>query len=234
MKQHIPNAITLLNLFWGCIALVHVFDGAFEGALVCLAVAALADLLDGAVARALRVQSPLGVQLDSLADAVSFGVVPAAVYFHLLETAYASSRWWPAAPAFILTMAAILRLARFNLDERQKDNFVGLPTPAVAIFVMGHWWIVHTDALGWGHALGSPFPIYMAIALLSLLMHAELPMFSLKMQRLSWRGNEIRITFALLALVLAGLFRQAAPMLIIAAYVLWSVVSHWFTSKRSL
>lgn len=233
MKQYIPNAITLLNLFWGCMALSYVFQGAFEGALVCLALAALADLLDGAVARWLRVQSPLGLQLDSLADAVSFGVVPAAAYFHLLEAAYPSNRWL-AAPAFILSMAAILRLARFNLDERQKDNFVGLPTPAAAIFVMGHGWIVHTDALGWGHGLGSPVAIYVAVALLSWLMHAEVPMFSLKMKRLVWQGNEIRITFALLALALVGLLRQAAPALVIAAYVLWSVGSHWFTSKRNL
>ncbi len=234
MKQHIPNAITLLNLFWGCMALVYVFRGVFEGVLVCLALAVLADLLDGAMARWLRMQSPLGVQLDSLADAVSFGVVPAGVYFHMLEAAYPPNRWWLAAPAFILTMAAILRLARFNLDERQKDNFIGLPTPAAAVFVVGHWWIIHTDALGWGGGLGSPLMIYAAIALLSWLMHADLPMFSLKMKRLAWQGNEIRITFALLALALVVLFRQAAPALIIAAYVLWSVGSHWFTSKRNL
>lgn len=232
MKKHLPNAVTLLNLFFGCMALTAVFRGDVYAVAACTAAAAVADFLDGALARLLHVHSPLGAQLDSLADAVSFGLVPGAVFFYLLGGTQADGFTWQAAPGFLFTVFAVLRLGRFNLDTRQTEHFIGLPTPAATIFVLGWLLIVYTDALGWGASLGRRELIYAAILGLSWLMNAELPMFSLKFKSLQWRGNEIRIIFAVSSVLLLVWFQSAAPLLIIAAYVAVSLFQHWFHSNR--
>ena len=234
MKKNLPNIITLSNLFFGCLALVSAFRDDVYGVVLWTAAAAMADFLDGAVARWLKVQSPLGAQLDSLADAVSFGVVPGAIFFHLLGGNTAQGLSAAAVPAFFITVFAVLRLARFHLDERQYDHFIGLPTPAATMFALGWLLIVHTDALGWGHALGSPAIIYASIALLCVLMNAELPMFSLKFKTLRWRGNEIRIIFVDGSVLLLIVMPASALLLIIGAYIMVSILIHWLTSKRKL
>ena len=234
MKKNLPNIITLINLWFGCLALASAFQGDVYSVVLWTAAAAMADFLDGAVARWLKVQSPLGAQLDSLADAVSFGVVPGAIFFHLLGGNTAQGFSAAAVPAFFIPVFAVLRLARFNLDERQHDHFIGLPTPAATMFALGWLLIVHTDALGWGHALGSPAIIYASIALLCVLMNAELPMFSLKFKTLRWRGNEIKIIFVAGSVLLLIVMPASALLLIIGAYIMVSILIHWLTSKRKL
>lgn len=234
MKKNLPNLITLLNLFCGCLALVSALRGNVYGVVLWTAAAAAADFLDGAVARWLNVQSPLGAQLDSLADAVSFGVVPGAIFFYLLGGHAEQGISLAAVPGFFIPVFAVLRLARFNLDERQRDHFIGLPTPAATMFALGWLLIVHTDAQGWGTALGTPAVIYAGIALLCLLMNAELPMFSLKFKSLRWRGNEIRLIFVAGSVLLLLLMPASALLLIIGAYIMVSTLIHWLTSKRKL
>lgn len=235
MKKNLPNAVTLLNLLFGCMALAAVFRGDVPAVALWIVAAAVADFLDGALARALRVHSLLGAQLDSLADAVSFGVVPGAIFYYLLAgTAAGEGMYIAAVPGFLVSAFAALRLGRFNLDTRQTEHFIGLPTPAATLFALGWLLIVHTDALGWGAALGMPVIIYAGIVGLCWLMNAELPMFSLKFKSLAWAGNEIRYIFAAAAILMLFLFKAAAPTLIIAAYILVSLVQYWFTTKRHL
>ncbi len=232
MKKHLPNAITLLNLFFGCMALTAVFRGDVYAVAAFTAAAALADFLDGALARLLHVHSPLGAQLDSLADAVSFGLVPGAVFFYLLGGTQTDGFSWEAAPGFVLTLFAVLRLGRFNLDTRQTEHFIGLPTPAATIFVLGWLLAVHTDALGWGAALGRKEFIYAAIVALSWLMNAELPMFSLKFKAFQWKGNEIRIIFAAASVGLLVWLQSAALLPIILAYIVVSAILDRVHSNR--
>lgn len=233
MKKHLPNAITLLNLFFGCLALVSVFRSDVYAVAAFTAAAAIADFLDGALARLLRVHSPLGAQLDSLADAVSFGAVPGAMFFYLLGGTQADAFPWAAVPGFIVTVFAALRLGRFNLDTRQTEHFIGLPTPAATIFVLGWLLVVHTDALGWGEALGRKEPIYAAIIGLAWLMNAELPMFSLKFKALQWKGNEVRIIFAAMSVALLIWLQAAALLPIILIYIAVSVILHGLKSNRT-
>ncbi len=233
MKKHLPNAISLLNLFFGCMAVAAAFRGDVPAVAGFTVAAAVADFLDGALARILKAHSPLGAQLDSLADAVSFGMAPGAMFYHLLGGATGPGLHLAAAPAFLVPVFAVLRLGRFNLDERQHDHFIGLATPAATLFALGWLLIVHTDALGWGKALGQPLAIYSAIAALCVLMNAELPMFSLKFKHIAWKGNEIKIIFAAASVLLLICFKAAAPVFIIVAYVAVSIFQLWFHSKRS-
>ena len=224
MKKHIPNTLTLLNLFCGCAALVALFAGENTYIFWFLGIGLIADVLDGAVARLLRVSSPMGKELDSLADMVSFGIAPAAIFYVLLAQHPHGPMVTPGfhpqyLPAFAIALFAALRLAKFNLDSRQSDNFLGLPTPSTTMFAVGLLWIRHfenpyllplatTPALLWGIVLG-----------LSLLMVAEVSMFSLKIKSLGWEGNEIRVIFTVATIILAGLWGLAALSLVILTYI---------------
>ena len=223
MRKHIPNFITLLNLFFGCCALVAVLYGQFLTAFWLLLAGALADFLDGMVARLLKVHSELGKQLDSLADMVSFGAVPGAIFYMLLQygtsTGEAQTFSILCSTGFILTLFACLRLAKFNIDERQSDSFIGLPTPACALFVVGLMLIYEFNSFGLRPFLLQPIFLWIAIAVLSAAMVAEIPMFSLKFKHLKWKGNEIKFIFAALSLLLLLLLREAAFSLIIIIYL---------------
>ena len=228
MKKQIPNIITLLNLFAGCIAITMAFQGSFKAVVIWVAVAALFDFLDGAAARLLKAYSPLGVELDSLADLVSFGVAPAVAVFmvmrdHLLLPALLE----PVAPfipylAFIIPLFSAYRLAKFNLDERQTTSFLGLPTPANGLF-----WISY--CFGLQRTLpASAFMFYLTIALLlllSVLMITEIPMFSLKIKSMRLKGNERQILLLLLIVVFMALWGIMGTAAGIAAYILISIIA---------
>ena len=240
MKQQIPNLITLLNLLCGCAALLCLWQGAYFATALFLAAAALADFADGLVARALKVTSDEGKELDSLADLISFGLVPGAILYTLLvlsENQYSSyvlqdGIVWSAFPAFFLTAASALRLARFNLDERQTEGFLGLATPACTIFVLGLLMIYARDFAPFSDWVGQKAVLYGVILLLCYLLLAEIPMFSFKIKQLRWEGNALRIIFAALALILLVLWREVALAPIVLIYILINVVRH-FSQKRS-
>ena len=242
MKKHLPNAVTCLNLLCGCLALKFVFAGELETGAWLVAAAALADFADGLLARALRVSSAIGKDLDSLADMVSFGVVPGAMLFVLLsqclplpyplkgsETELApfgiSEAWRAVVPfiGFLVTIFSALRLAKFNNDTRQTTSFIGLPTPACTLVVASLPLILSHDRFGLHAVVLNPIVLVGLTALLSSLLVAELPLFALKFKSLRWGDNRRRFSFLLLAAGLLLALQAAAVPLVVLLYVLLSV-----------
>ena len=228
MKRHLPNAVTCLNLLFGCLALTEIFAGRLDIGAWFVAAAAVADFADGLLARALRVSSAIGKDLDSLADMVSFGVVPGAILFKLLATGDGAG---PAAPllqflpyvGFLVSIFSALRLAKFNNDTRQTTSFIGLPTPACTLVVASLPLILSHDRFGLHAVVLNPIVLVGLTVLLSGLLVAELPLFALKFKSLRWADNRRRFIFILLAAgLLLGLQAAAVP-LVVLLYVLLSV-----------
>ena len=218
MKKHIPNTITLLNQFSGIVACIFAYNSRFDLALLFVLIGATLDFMDGAMARLLRVSSPLGKELDSLADVITFGLVPGMIAFRLLGPL---AEVWEYMPylGFLITLFSTYRLGKFNIDERQTTSFIGLATPANAIFWLGL-------AYGYQSLLSavSPWFILVAVVVSAYLLVCELPMFSFKFHNFGWAENRIRYMFIIGAIVLAVVFfRQSLP-LIILWYILLSVV----------
>ena len=223
VKKHIPNAITCCNLFSGCIACVMAFNGAFDLAMGFIVLGAVFDFFDGMVARLLRVSSPLGVQMDSLADDITFGIAPATIVFNYMnDVLYYPGCFSEIIPymAFLIAVFSACRLAKFNVDTRQTNTFIGLPTPANALF----WSSLVTGAGHWIFNLNAGWVLMIGLILLSsYLLVSEIPMFSLKFKNFSWRCNKTRYVFLVVALPMLVL-GYLAPVAIIAWYLLLSVV----------
>lgn len=224
MKKHIPNSITCCNLISGGIAVWSAFMGDPAQALAWIVIGAAFDFFDGMSARLLHVSSEIGKELDSLADDITFGLAPAAIVFSELSIATYPAWLYPYAAfvpfvAFLIAAFSALRLAKFNLDTRQATSFIGLPTPANALF----WGaLAASGTLQTAGAYTVPFVVAL-IALTSWLLVAEIPMFALKFKQWGWRGNEVRwlfIAFSAAMLLWQGLTGFAY---IIAAYVVVSV-----------
>ncbi|MCC7467292.1 MAG: CDP-alcohol phosphatidyltransferase family protein [Saprospiraceae bacterium] len=229
--KHLPNALTLANLFCGCCAILHILYWQPETAALFTAGSFLFDYLDGMVARALKVSSPLGKELDSLADVVSFGVVPGAMLYQLLAGpavlvpgSQAIMIQWQALPAFILTAFSAFRLGKFNLDTRQTSYFLGLSTPACTVFVMGLTLGITHNRFGIGEWMAEPWIIYGLIAVLSWLLVSEVPMFGMKINRLDWKSNALIMIFLALLVGLSILLKELALSAIIVCYIILSVI----------
>ncbi|MDO7885274.1 CDP-alcohol phosphatidyltransferase family protein [Hymenobacter cheonanensis] len=234
MKRHIPNAVTCLNLLCGCLALTFIFRGELVMGAYLVGIAAVADFFDGLLARALRVSSPIGKDLDSLADMVSFGVVPGAILYELMGMTFTLNQpffepraapFWPFALylPFLVTIFSALRLAKFNNDTRQTTSFIGLPTPACTLVVASLPLILANDQFGVKNIILNPWLLLGLAVLLSGLLVAELPLFALKFKNLKWLGNRRRFIFVALALVLVITLRAAGIPLAVLLYVLLSV-----------
>jgi CDP-diacylglycerol--serine O-phosphatidyltransferase len=234
LKRHLPNAVTCLNLLCGCLALTFIFRGELVIGAYLVGVAAVADFFDGLLARALRVSSPIGKDLDSLADMVSFGIVPGAIMYQLLSQAIAPRpeesdfvlpSLWLLAPflGFVITIFSALRLAKFNNDTRQTTSFIGLPTPACTLVVASLPLILANDQFGVNGIILQPWLLLGLSILLAGLLVAELPLFALKFKNLKWLGNRRRFIFVALALVLVITLRAAGIPLAVLLYVLLSV-----------
>lgn len=229
--KSIPNLITLTNLLFGCAALLSILQGHFTVAAWWLVAAAIADFADGLVARGLGVSSPVGKELDSLADLISFGLVPGTILYVLLNLGtrgevFSTSINWEAFPAFILSAASALRLARFNLDERQTEGFIGLATPACTLLVLGLLIFYQQNAFGLSHFLTEPLFLWPLIGVLSYLLLAEIPMFSFKFKHLGWEGNGLRFIFAGLSIALLLFLQELAIAPIMLLYIIINVVRH--------
>lgn len=231
MRRHIPNTITCCNLLSGCVAATYAFEGVYTIAFVCIILGAVFDFFDGLTARALKVSSPIGKELDSLADVVTFGFAPATMVFSWLrECADAHLHMLPAFAmpflAFLLVAFSALRLAKFNVDERQTSSFIGLPTPANALFwgslVIGSHDKVVAAPYGW-------MLIVALVLLFSWLLVAEIPMFSLKFKSLAWAPNRIAYIFLLVSLVLLIFLGLNGLSAVIGWYIVLSVL----TQKRA-
>jgi CDP-diacylglycerol--serine O-phosphatidyltransferase len=228
IKKHIPNSITLLNLLCGCIAMVFVTESDFEMAFYFVCLGIFLDFFDGFFARLLKVSGPLGLQLDSLADMVTSGVVPGYVMYFLLSSSQHEISSSPLLPymGFIITMGSCYRLAVFNIDTRQTNSFIGLPTPANALFILSLPLVLkYSDSLLILEVLTNQ---WFLLVITLYILNAEIPLFSLKVKKFSFKHNALQIVFLLLSFLLLVFFQYAGIPLIIISYVLLSVVSNKF------
>lgn len=231
MIRNIPNTLTCCNLFSGCIASCMAFQGNYVWAFVFIIIGAAFDFFDGMVARLLHVSSPIGKELDSLADDITFGLAPAAIAFALFQEVHypdfiQSLR--PVLPytAFLVAVFSGLRLAKFNIDTRQASSFIGMPTPANALF----WGSLVTGE----HAfLTSPHfnavYLFVLVVVMSFLLVAELPMFSLKFKDLSWQHNKVSYIFLIGCIPLFLIFQWSG----FAAVIIWYVILSLLFRKKS-
>jgi CDP-diacylglycerol--serine O-phosphatidyltransferase len=227
MKKHIPNTITCCNLISGCIATYWAFLGDYKLALLFIIIGAVFDFFDGMTARLLHVSSPIGKELDSLADDITFGFAPSAIIFNWLcgynfhELPYPIAFIMPFL-AFIMAAFSALRLAKFNLDERQAMGFIGLPTPANALF----WGSLIVGAGDWLSTLNyAPGIILLGTFVSCYLLIAEIPMFALKFKTWGWKGNEVKYIFLITCIPLLLWLGIAGIAAIIAWYIVLSAVT---------
>lgn len=224
--KHIPNTITSGNLFCGCLSIVATFDGNPTLAAGYIILAAILDFFDGFAARLLKVHGELGKQLDSLADVVSFGVAPGFIFYkhsqeHLVFE-YGFLQFLP----FLLIIFSAVRLAKFNIDPRQSDSFIGVPTPANALLICSIPLVMeHGPFLA--QTIYTSF-LFLTIypLLFSYLLVAELPLFALKFKHFGFKDNEIRWIFILACILLVSLFQYFGIGLSIILYVLLSLLIH--------
>jgi len=235
IKNYIPNTLTLINLFSGCLAVVFAFMGRFDLMPYFVGVSLLADFADGLVARALKVKSPLGADLDSLADMVSFGFVPGLILFLLIDEKMGGKMMlhneinYTAFIGFSVTLFSALRLAIFNNAEDQSSEFVGLATPAATIFVIG---ILLLEKRFDFNLLPMNY-IIISIGL-SLLLVSKIRMFSFKLSGFTWKDSSWQYIF--LGLTVLSLFwlKSASVSLIIIIYVMLNIVKHLIERKRNI
>ena len=227
VTKHIPNTLTSCNLISGCIAIVFALSANYTMALTFIVVGAVFDFFDGMSARLLGVSSPIGKELDSLADVVTFGVAPSSMIYSLLlildKTGW-NNTLAALVPyvAFVMAAFSALRLAKFNLDERQTTSFIGLPTPANALFwgalIVGNENVFDENS----------YYIYLLIILVfvsSWLLVAEIPMFALKFKHWGWRDNKVKYVFLISCLPILLIFGISGISVIIAWYICLSFLT---------
>lgn len=229
--RNIPNIITCCNLFSGCIASYMALQGHYTLAFLFIVIGAGFDFFDGMTARLLHVSGPMGKELDSLADDITFGFAPAAIVFSLFKEVHYPEFLTPIADyipytAFLIAVFSALRLAKFNIDKRQTSSFIGMPTPANALFwgsltVGAHSFLVseHFNAIY----------LLLLVIIMSLLLVAELPMFSLKFKNLSWKSNKTSYIFLTVSIPLLIIFQLSG----FAAVILWYILLSIATRKKS-
>jgi len=222
MKRHIPNFLTCCNLLCGCFALVFLFEGRSIPAAYFVWVTCLFDFFDGFAARMLKVASPIGKELDSLADMVSFGLVPSMVMYKMIDQATNFSDSNLPFIAFAIAVFSGLRLAIFNVDETQRDGFKGLNTPANTLFITSLP-LLHSKVGDW---LYSPLTLVMITIVFSLLLVSRIDIFALKFKNFSWQDNKLRFSFLLISVALIAIFQIVAIPLIILLYILLSLANN--------
>lgn len=228
LKSSIPNLLTLANLASGLLAITMIFNGDYIFAAWLVGASLLFDFFDGFAARLLKVSGELGKQLDSLADVVSFGVVPGFLMFEIFKMAQ-----WAGEPiadfvpylAFLIPLFSALRLGKFNIDTRQSEHFIGMPTPANTIFLFSIALLaLHTDNSSVRDFLLNPIFLGVLIVSTSYLLVAELPLMSLKIKNLRWSENKGRYILIIGVILLIALVGFKAIAFIIPLYLLLSLI----------
>jgi len=246
IRKHVPNFITSLNVLCGSIAVVFILKGMLTTAVLLILLAAIFDFLDGMSARMLNAYSPMGKELDSLADMISFGLAPGLLMYKLLETTAGMAKLQTSIPsslsisellilgtAFLIPVFSALRLAKFNIDERQTSSFIGLPTPANALFISSLALIKEHGTLSIFDTILLDTPVLIGITLLfSWLLVAEIPMFSLKFKNLSWKSNKVQYIFVSGTFVLITLFKLYGLAAVIPLFITISIVSNLVNDYR--
>ena len=236
--KQIPNTITSMNLLCGALGVIFAFKGALDIAFYLMLAGAVCDFCDGFAARLLKAYSPMGKELDSLADLITFGFLPSIMLYKCMDI-YHPGEWYCYLPLIIVIFSA-LRLAKFNIDERQSENFIGLATPACAMICGSFAYIAHFDINNIvGVFTESTWMIPAGSAILSLLLVSEIPMFSMKFKKgaasdLKW----MRITFIAVAVIalavtlILGQHFSHAVLFIFLAYILLNLI-HGLAGKSS-
>lgn len=228
----LPNLLTLSNLLCGAMATLSalVYDD-LSTAFWFIVAAAVCDFFDGMVARMLRISGPMGIQLDSLADDISFGLAPSAILFVLFQRVNDGLLpEWLGFTVFLFSAFAALRLAKFNIDEEQHTEFRGLPTPAATLFVVSLGWSVEHAGI---YANLNAWGVLITAWVFAVLMISSTPMFSLKFAGFGWRGNELRYLFMVASLVLLLAFGVESFLLIIPAYIVVSTTLAAISRSKS-
>jgi CDP-diacylglycerol---serine O-phosphatidyltransferase len=237
--RHIPNFITCLNLLSGCISIVLIYKDFMVQASYFIFLAAILDFLDGMFARALKSYSEIGKQLDSLADLISFGVAPASIMFSLLNMSLVSrdisfSFEFSSAlnlvvlfSAFLIAIFSALRLAKFNIDDKQKNSFIGLPVPANALFFASICIILFKNENAIIQQIILNVYVLLSLVILSsFILVSHIPMFALKFKNLSFKENRLRYIFIIISVLLLIIWNVYAIPLIIVLYIVLSVLNN--------
>lgn len=235
LLRHLPNFLTSLNLLLGTVGAFFAINGRPDITVWCILIASVFDFLDGFAARLLNAYSLIGKDLDSLADLVSFGLAPAAAYSSLLHFYFTGSwagEFWSLSTGeqalllspFVLTVFSALRLAKFNNDSRQTENFIGLTTTATGMFSVSFVYLVYSGN-SLVNSLSGPLFVLPLIVVFCALLVSEIPMFSLKFKRFGFKGNESRYILLILSLLGFMFLRAGALAVIIPVYVIYSAVT---------
>jgi CDP-diacylglycerol---serine O-phosphatidyltransferase len=225
MTRHIPNFLTCCNLLCGCFGIVYLLEGRDVPAAYFVWAACVFDFFDGFAARLLKVSSPIGKELDSLADMISFGVLPSMVMYDLLK---ASDHEFVPYIAFMIAVFSALRLAIFNVDETQRDSFKGLPTPANTIFITALPLVIAA-----GYDWINTLPMLIGITVIfSFLLVSRIELFALKFKNFAWSDNQLRFIFLALSAILLIVMKTIALPIIIILYVLISLLNNTVTRPR--
>ena len=236
--RHVPNMITCLNLFCGCMSIVcSSFYYPLYGAAYFIFAAAVFDFFDGFAARRLKAYSAIGKELDSLADMVSFGVAPALIMFNLILLSIDFDSYLHpfdmlvASSAFLIAIFSALRLAKFNTDTRQADSFIGLPTPANALFICS---LVFIQSVNNQFSLfvGNMFFLLTITIVFSYLLVAELPLFSLKFKSFDWKNNQIRYIFVALSAFILIFLHWTGLAVVIPIYIILSIFTNLLCNRK--
>lgn len=225
--KHIPNAITCLNLLCGTVSVLAAFQHEYKTAIILILAAAVFDFCDGFAARLLKAYSAIGKELDSLADLTSFGLAPAMILYNILEPVHGYISVISLFPLLIVLCSA-LRLAKFNVDERQAESFIGMPTPAAALFICSGIYYVSDNGPAMKYISESLWLIPLVSALISYLLVSEIKMLSLKFKSVNFYRNKARYIFILAAIVISAVVIPVsgsvflAIFFIIAAYILFN------------
>ncbi len=232
MRRIVPNFITCINIMTGCIGMVLLMDQQYGLFLWIFGIGLIADLLDGAVARALKASSEMGKQLDSLADMISFGFLPGFLLYLLLKDSLTGTdgwnKVWPFL-GFLVTIASAIRLGRFNIEEQNLEYFKGMPTPANALWIIGLFFILENGGVSISGIDNRVF-IVAQLLLSTFLLNAPFRMFTLKFNLRGWKGNKPGILFLIISGIMIIFMQSFAIYWIIWLYVLVSIYFH-FISK---
>jgi CDP-diacylglycerol--serine O-phosphatidyltransferase len=234
IKKHLPNAITCANLFSGCVGIVLAFQGELVAAAYALFLAAIFDFFDGFAARVLKSFSGIGKDLDSLADMVSFGLLPSAIMYELFLQAPQIDKvsHYLNFIAFLIPVFSALRLAKFNNDTRQSENFIGLPTPANAILIASFPIIISQHNHYYTPYLLNPYVLSCFVIAMCALLVLEVPMMSLKFKNSDFNKNIYRYLLLLFSAILILFFKFAAIPVIIFIYIILSIIQFKFANEK--
>jgi CDP-diacylglycerol--serine O-phosphatidyltransferase len=214
IKKHIPNSITCGNLFSGCVGIVYAFNGNLKMVAFFVLISGILDFFDGFAARLLNVKSDIGKELDSLADVISFGFLPGVILYQMLQNLQMGNLSYL---GFFITIFSAVRLAKFNVDTRQNEDFIGLNTPTNTFFIISLPWLIEDFPV-----INNAYILIAIILITSYLLVSEIKLFSLKFKGLAWDANKYKFILIIISVVLLAFIKFAAIPVILVLYILFS------------